>query len=315
MKEEGSPSRRGEGLQLIFDQKAPSSRSSSRSSSSDSSASSSTGSRSSRGSRRSSRNRRRSRSSSSSDSNSSSRSRSRSHPRCHRVSSRSRCRHRHYSPPRRYRARSRSYSRSPDRSRRRYRRRSPSSSRSRSPPSYGYSRRSPSRSPVWRGSRFVGRYRCRFSRSPDRYRVYRSRSRSQERGGIRLSLAEKKYLLDVAKANAARILGVQNFELPASLKEQEERSSSVKEEKVRADPVPQKTQVNRVTNDDDHGEGTSQTSPKTKPITFSINNAVAKPSNSPAHHESKVTSRADSVADRKPYGQWVPIGTSSKNKH
>lgn len=75
------------------------------------------------------------------------------------------------------------------------------------------------------------------------------------------------------------------------------------------------SQVNRVTNDDDHGEGTSQTSPKTKPITFSINNAVAKPSNSPVHHESKVTSRADSVADRKPYGQWVPIGTSSRNKH
>lgn len=55
------------------------------------------------------------------------------------------------------------------------------------------------------------------------------------------SPTEKKYLLDVAKANAARILGVQNLELPASLKEEEEkRSSSDKEERLRADLAPQK---------------------------------------------------------------------------
>lgn len=48
--------------------------------------------------------------------------------------------------------------------------------------------------------------------------------------------------MDVAKANAARILGVQNLELPASLKEEEEkRSSSDKEERLRADLAPQKT--------------------------------------------------------------------------
>ncbi|KAI7805575.1 arginine/serine-rich protein 1 [Triplophysa rosa] len=202
------------------------------SSSSDGSASSSRGSHSSRRSRGSSRGRRRSRSSTSS----SSRSRSRSHPRCHRVSSHSCCHHRHYSPPRLYRAHSRSYSPSPERSsgRRRYRQ------RSRSPSPYGYSRRS-SCSPVhWWGGRFVGRYRCRFSPSPDRYRSHRSRSRSQERTAIRLSHAEKKYLLDIAKTNAARILGVQNLELPASLKEleeQEEKRSSVQEKRFRDDPA------------------------------------------------------------------------------
>lgn len=48
--------------------------------------------------------------------------------------------------------------------------------------------------------------------------------------------------MDVAKANAARILGVQNLELPASLKEEEKRrSSSDKEERLRADLAPQKT--------------------------------------------------------------------------
>ncbi|XP_056617100.1 arginine/serine-rich protein 1 [Triplophysa dalaica] len=312
MKVEASPS-----VKLIFDQKAPLARSSScSSSSSDSSTSSSRGSHSSGRSRRSSRGRRRSPSSSSSSSRSRSRSRSRSHPRCHRVSSHSRCRHCHYSPPRRYRAHSRSYSPSPERSsgRRRYRQRSRSSSRSRSPSPYGYSRRS-SRSPVHRrGGRFVGRNRCRFSPSPYRYRSHRSRSRSQERTAIRLSQAEKKYLLDVAKTNAARILGVQNLELPASLKELEEqeekRSSSVQEKRFRDDSKP--AQVNH---DDDSGEGTSHASPKTKPLTFNINNTVAKPSNSPMLNDSKVTSRADSVGDRKPYGRWIPIGKSSKGKH
>ncbi|XP_077053012.1 arginine/serine-rich protein 1 [Siphateles boraxobius] len=312
MKQEASPRR--ERVKSIFDQEAPSGRSSSRSSSdsdSDSSYSSSRGSRSSRRSRSSS-----SDSDSSSRSRSHSRSRSRSHPRC---SGRSRCRHTHHSPPRRYRARSRSYSPTPQSSsRRRYHRHSPS------PSPYSYSRRtrrsrsrSRSRSPVyWRGSRFVGRYRCRFSRSPKNSRANRSRSRSRERSAIRLSLEEKRYLLEVAKANAARILGVQNLELPASLKEEEKRrSSSDREERLRADLATQNTltQVNGVATDD--GEAvTSPTSPKTKPIAFSLNNAVAKPSNSPTLHDSKVTSRADSVADRKPYGQWVPFGKYSSKK-
>ncbi|XP_016144303.1 arginine/serine-rich protein 1 isoform X1 [Sinocyclocheilus grahami] len=322
MKEEASPGRLGEGVKLIFDQKAPHGRRSSRSSSSsDSSFSSSKGGRSSRRSRSSS---------SESGSSSHSHSRSRSHPRC---SGRSRCRHRRHSPPRHYRARSRSYSPSSELSshRRRYHR------RRRSPSLYSYSRRSlsrsrsRSRSPVyWRGSRFVGRYRCRFSRSPRSSRDYRNRSRSHERSAVCLSLEEKKCLLNVAKANAARILGVQNLELPASLKELEEeeeeeeekkkkrrrrRSSSDNEERVSADRAPQKTpaQVNFVANDDGEAEA-SPTSPKRKPINFSINNTIARPSNSPTVHDSKVTSRADSVADRKPYGQWVPISRSSSKK-
>ncbi|XP_016101747.1 arginine/serine-rich protein 1-like isoform X2 [Sinocyclocheilus grahami] len=67
-----------------------------------------------------------------------------------------------------------------------------------------------------------------------------------------------------------------------------------------------------VANDDVKAE--TSPSPKRKPITFNINNTIAKPSNSPTLHVSKVTSRADSVADRKPYGHWVPISRSSSKK-
>ncbi|MCJ8730993.1 hypothetical protein PDJAM_G00190660 [Pangasius djambal] len=60
----------------------------------------------------------------------------------------------------------------------------------------------------------------------------------------------------------------------------------------------------------------SRTSPGRKPIIFSISNAVAKPSSSPTVHvtESKVTSRADSVGNRMPYGQWIPVKTVSSKK-
>ena len=52
------------------------------------------------------------------------------------------------------------------------------------------------------------------------------------------------------------------------------------------------------------------------PLLLCPQNTVAKPSSSPTFHvaESKVTSRADSVGNRKPYGQWVPVKKSSPNK-
>ncbi|KAI4903437.1 hypothetical protein NFI96_014483, partial [Prochilodus magdalenae] len=323
--------RASEGMRLIFDQETNSSRSVSRSSSTDSSYSSSQSSGSgygSRGSRR--RHRHRSRSSSSdsdSSSDSRSRTRSRSHPRCHRASDRSRCRHRRCSPPRRYRARSRTFSPSPDRSSRygrRHRTYSRSSSRSSSRGRY-YRRRSRSRSASYRGvtRRFVGKYRCRFSPSPRRTnRGYRSRSRSLERSAVRLSQKEKKDLLNIAKENAQKLLGVQNLELPASVrpmeqqtKEQEKKECN-SEERVTADTMPLKkpAQDKSVMPEDDSA---TRTSPSRKPITFSVYNAVAKPSSSPTYYvgESKVTSRADSVGNRKPYGQWVPVKKSSPKKY
>uniref|UniRef100_M3ZZN8 Arginine/serine-rich protein 1 n=1 Tax=Xiphophorus maculatus TaxID=8083 RepID=M3ZZN8_XIPMA len=186
--------RQSDGINVIFDQKSPgSSHSRSRSRSVSSSASSrSTGS-DYRG-RKSRHGRNRSSSSSSSSScrsgsSSSSRSRSRSRSYPYGVD-----RYR-WSPPRRYRAHSRSFSRSPPR---RYRGRS----------------RSHSRSPL----RHYRAHSRSYSRSPvsDRYsrhrRSYRSRSRSWS------PARWSRELLEVAKANAMRMLGVEKLDLPESVK-------------------------------------------------------------------------------------------------
>nr|XP_048681957.1 arginine/serine-rich protein 1 isoform X1 [Caretta caretta] len=112
--------------------------------------------------------------------------RGRYHPRTYR-----RC----YRSPPRYRSRSRSRSHG-----RPYYRRAFSRSRSRS-----------------RGRRYYG-----FGRTiyPEAYRSWRSRSRTRSRSGtpLRLSEKEKRELLEIAKANAAKALGTDNIVLPASLR-------------------------------------------------------------------------------------------------
>ncbi|XP_040391268.1 arginine/serine-rich protein 1 isoform X3 [Cygnus olor] len=124
-----------------------------------------------------------------------SRSRSRS---CGYMSYRGRYHARHY----------RRYHRSPRR-----RSRSRSWSRGRSCYRRSYSR-SRSRS---RGRRYYG-----FGRTvyPEAYRNWRSRSqtRSRSRSPLHLSEKEKRELLEIAKANAAKALGTDNIVLPASLK-------------------------------------------------------------------------------------------------
>ncbi|XP_014843265.1 PREDICTED: arginine/serine-rich protein 1 [Poecilia mexicana] len=339
--------RQSDGINVIFDQKSPgSSHSRSRSRSVSSSASSrSTGS-DYRG-RKSRRGRSRSSSSSSSSScrsgsssSSRSRSRSRSYPRCYRHSSRCRCdNHRSYGgyrrpPPRRYRAHSRSFSRSPPR---RYRGRSRSYSRSpprhyrarsrsytRSPVSDRYSRhrrsyrsRSRSWSPA-RWSRYrrpASQLRCRFSRSPSM--PYRGRSRSRSSGhSVSLSLRDKRELLEVAKANAMRMLGVEKLDLPESVKpilsEQPAARSSSPE------PVTGMRHGSQKTNLEDESEpGVSSPRMESRKIAFSVNNSVAKPT-VVAPSPAKVTPRVDSVESRKPYGHWIPISAgqnSSPNKH
>ncbi|KAF7710872.1 arginine/serine-rich protein 1 isoform X1 [Silurus meridionalis] len=171
----------------------------------------------------------------SSDSSSSFRSRSR--PRCYRVSDRSRCCRRHRS--RRY---SPNRGRSTRRGDRRYSRsNSRSSSRGRY---YRRSRRSRSRSSSYRRTRgaHIGRYRCRFSPSPVR-RYSRDRSKSPE-CSIRLSQKDKKELLNIARENAAKILGVDVVKLPTSVSYHEEHVTEVLEfdsdRRVRPDPVPLK---------------------------------------------------------------------------
>ncbi|XP_006807548.1 arginine/serine-rich protein 1 [Neolamprologus brichardi] len=295
--------RQSDGLNVIFDQKSPrSSRSYSISRSvSRSSYDSSHSSGSHRGRDRPRRYYRSSSSSSSSSPRSrSSRSRSRSYPRCHRRSSRCRCddhsrRNRgrsSHSPPRCYRAHTRSFRCS---HRRRYR--SPSRSRSISR-SRSSSRRSRGR---------VSQYRCRFSQSPSR-----SRSRSVGRS-VSLSLCDKRELLEAAKANAMKILGVEKMELPESVKPILSEPEREPEKRVRHCPEKTAAQGTEEEPDDVCSQRLSQ---KGK-IAFSINNSVAKPT-ATAPPTARVTPRVDSVERRKPYGQWIPVRSgqsSSARKH
>lgn len=237
--------RQSDGISVIFDQKSPvSSHSRSRSRSGcDSNHSSSSGRYRGRGSHRGRYRSSSSSTSSSSSSRSSSNPRSRSHPRCHRPSSRCRCdNHRRYgsrryhrSPPRRFRAHSRSYSRSPspDRYSRHRRHRSHYRSRSRSSSLQNRHRRTERLSP----------------QSPSR--SHRSHSRSKSSGNsISLTLNDKRELLQTAKANAMKILGMEKLELPESVKpilsEQSMESKQMSPEpvsRVRQDPEKTPSQV------------------------------------------------------------------------
>ncbi|TKS86371.1 Arginine/serine-rich protein 1 [Collichthys lucidus] len=251
--------------------------------------------------------------SSSSRSRSSSNPRSRSHPRCHRRSSRCRCdNHRRYgrsryhrSPPRRYRARSHSHSCSPSSDRysrhRHYRSRSKSSSHQS------------------RHRRADSQLKSRPSRSPPRAHRSRSKSRSSEHS-VSLSLDDKRVLLEVAKSNAMKILGVEKLELPESVKpiltEQSEstRASPEPEMRVRQDPEKTPSQSSEVDPDD---VPSPKMSPKRKTISFSINNSVVRPSVA-APSGAKVTPRVDIYDSRKPYGHWVRVKsgrTSKARKH
>lgn len=150
-----------------------------------------------------------------------------------RSSSRSSSRGRHYRK-RRYHRSSRSSSRSRSRSvNPRYRRCHPSTSHRRhyrSPPRYRSRSRSRSRAQVYyrrshsrsgsrsrsKGRRYYGFVRRTY---PATFRSWRSRSRSRSRSHSPLRLTEKdrRELLEIAKANAAKALG-KNVDLPPSLK-------------------------------------------------------------------------------------------------
>uniref|UniRef100_UPI0037E76E42 arginine/serine-rich protein 1 n=1 Tax=Semicossyphus pulcher TaxID=241346 RepID=UPI0037E76E42 len=302
---EMSNARQSDGINVIFDKNSPASSLSSSGSSVSCASYSSSDSEHYRG--RSS-HRRPCRGSSSSSSNSSSstnrsssRSRSRSHPRCHRPSSRCCCdNHLNYgrgryprSPPRRHRAQSRSYSRSPSQDKyschRRYRSRSRSLSRS------------------IRYRRAVSRFGCKSFKPSSR--TYRSQSRSRSSGSsVSLSLDDKRELLKAAKANAMKILGVENLDLPESvqpiLSEQSESKWVSPVPKTRVIQHPKKT-LSQNTEEEPDDVLSPKLSPKGK-ISFSINNSVVKPT-VVASSCAKVTPRVDSYESRKPYGHWVPV--------
>ncbi|OPJ71642.1 arginine/serine-rich protein 1 [Patagioenas fasciata monilis] len=263
-----------------------------------------------------------SRSSSSSSSSASSRSWSRSRSR-----SRSRARR---NGSRRYRRYSRSYSRSRSRSRgyRRYRgryharhyrryRRSPPRYRSRSRSwsrGRSYYRRSYSRSRSRsRGRRYYG-----FGRTiyPEIYRSWRSRSRtrSRSRSPLHLSEKDKRELLEIAKANAAKALGTDNIVLPASLKILPP-SKEIKKEKQEHEDAGESAEQPSGEAEDVTRSGMERAAiPRS--ISFSPNNTMAKPAlQRPVSHVVKEPAASPAREEDKkgsPYGQWVPVKKEKK---
>ncbi|XP_023842238.1 arginine/serine-rich protein 1 isoform X2 [Salvelinus sp. IW2-2015] len=248
-----------------------------------------------------------SRSSHSSNSSPRTRPRSRSHPRCHRASSSSRCcrqhrqangHRRHRSPSRCYRAHSRSYS--------------PSSSPDR-PHRHSSRSRSASWSRVHRG--FVGRYKCRFSGSPNRsHKTYTSRPTSSGRSVVSLSIEEKGELR-TTKANTTQVLGMEQLDVPESVKpilEEQQLKTRLAtpepEEWVRPEPLPQKSLSQQNSDIEPEDAPSPNMSPKKKMISFSIHNSVAKPTAIVASTTSKVAHRVENyTASRNPFGHWVPV--------
>ncbi|NWU04585.1 RSRP1 protein, partial [Urocynchramus pylzowi] len=224
------------------------------------------------------------------------------------------------------RRRSRSYSRSrsrsrgsrryrgryrPRRYRHRYRRhRSRSWSRGRACYRRSYSR-SRSRS---RGRRYYG-----FGRTvyPEAYRGWRSRSRtrSRSRSPLHLSEKDKRELLEIAKANAAKALGTDNIVLPASLKISAPAKEIKTEKQEREEAMESAEQPGSAA--EDVTKAGMERATIQRSISFSPNNTMAKPAlQKPVSHvvvKDPVVSppRED---DRKgsPYGQWVPVKKEEK---
>ncbi|XP_030320139.1 arginine/serine-rich protein 1 [Calypte anna] len=232
---------------------------------------------------------------------------SRRHRRYSRSYSRSRSRSRGYLRYRgRYRGRHyRRYPRSPPR----YRSRSRSWSRGRSYYRRSYSR-SRSRS---RGRRYYG-----FGRTiyPEAYRSWRSRSRtrSRSRSPLHLSEKEKRELLEIAKANAAKALGTDNIILPASLKILPPSKEIKNEKQEQEDPDESAEQPRRVA--EDMTKSGVERAAIQRSISFSPNNTMAKPVlQKPMSHvvkEPAVSPGREEERKGSPYGQWVPVKKEEK---
>ncbi|XP_018602514.1 arginine/serine-rich protein 1 isoform X2 [Scleropages formosus] len=126
---------------------------------------------------------------------------------------------------------------------------------------------------------------------------------------------DKRELLKIAQANAAKALGVETLELPASVKSilgEPVESSHLQRFNSEGSVLRRQIEQNKV-REVEEDVPSPKTSPKNKVITFSIHNSVAKPTTSKASHgpESPASTSEDSVTGGSPYGQWVPIKAQS----
>ncbi|XP_048413865.1 arginine/serine-rich protein 1 [Stegostoma tigrinum] len=222
------------------------------------------------------------------------------------------------------RSRSRSWSRSCyRRSRCRMSYRSPQRYRSR--PRYSRSYRRPRSSLRYRRSRSRS-----WSRSPSRFRSgyygfayktqprshQRSRSRSRDRS-FHLTQKDKQKLLEIAKANADKLLGKSNICLPPSLRPASPLNNErLFEMKTNSDAVKALTrkEYKKEAEDDEPLQKLTSASSRIETnhwIAFSVKNTVAKPLN----QKTANTSRESPEYKRKgsPYGQWVLVHNGCKN--
>ncbi|XP_061824529.1 arginine/serine-rich protein 1 isoform X2 [Nerophis lumbriciformis] len=151
------------------------------------------------------------------------------------------------------------------------------------------------------------------SPSPDRYRRHsssRSHYSSPSASSGSLSLEDKRELLKTAKV-AIKQQRAEKLKLPERVKpilpEEPDWGEPFTGPWVR--PLPEKmwSQNNEV----EPTTATLKISPKTKTITFNINNCVAKPTvTSPS--SASVTANVDSYEGRRPYGHWIPVMSSAR---
>ncbi|RMB91308.1 hypothetical protein DUI87_32447 [Hirundo rustica rustica] len=214
-------------------------------------------------------------------------------------------------------SRSRGYRRSRRRyPARRYRHRRPrprsrSASRGRARCRRSYSR-SRSRS---RRRRYYG-----FGRTvyPEAYRGWRSRSRtrSRSRSPLHLSEKDKRELLEIAKANAAKALGTDNIVLPASLKIPAP-AKEIKTEKQQGREEATESAEQPGSAAGDVTKAGMERATIQRSISFSPNNTMAKPAlQKPVSHavvkEPVVSPAREEDKKGSPYGQWVPVKKEEK---
>ncbi|XP_062940556.1 arginine/serine-rich protein 1-like [Cynocephalus volans] len=139
-----------------------------------------------------------------------------------------------------------------------------------------------------------------------RRRRKRSRTRSRSRTPFRLSEKDRKELLEIAKANAAKALGTTDIDLPAGLGD-----VPAAKETSRRTAVPNnvaKVKLWEKLTEDGTKTCSEKSSPK-RSIAFSSKDSVATPIQKSAKAVAEETSSGSPKTDqeKRPRGLWIPV--------
>ncbi|KAG2460725.1 RHBG protein, partial [Polypterus senegalus] len=120
-------------------------------------------------------------------------------------------------------------------------------------------------------------------------------------------ITDKLKLLEIAKANASRILGVENVEVPASIKAKVQVSPDINSMKGELNAGHDEKLSRKV----EDFVASREKSPKTKALAFSPNNSVAKPTTAKLQ-SSPVADSSTLDKYQCPYGQWIPVNVNKE---